>query len=78
MILRKGYHIFCFALSPANVVASPMTVCCAPDMAKCYKVADEGFIKFFLEGKCDRDSQSSESELSLQSESKSIRQRMLG
>ena len=55
-----------------------MAVCCAPDMAKCYKVADEGFIKFFWEGKCDRHSQSSESEPSLQSESKSIWQRMLG
>lgn len=28
-----------------------MTVCCVPDMAKHYKVTDEGFIKFFLRGK---------------------------
>lgn len=68
MILRKGPHILCVALSPANAVASPMTACCVPDMAKCYKVTHEGFIKFFWEGKCDRDSQSSESEISLQSE----------
>ena len=35
MILNKGPHVLCVALSPANAVASPMAVCCVPDMAKC-------------------------------------------
>lgn len=61
MILRKGPHVLCVALSPANAVARPVTVCCVPDMAKCYKVAHEGFIKFFWEGKCERDSQVNQS-----------------